>query len=132
MTIEDGSSLSQSQTHLEVFENLVESDCDMLADIVNNQLLPRMAALGFPVEGLRFAWNDVIDYTPEQQVAFETMVADRYDVDPEYFAEKYGMPVSARRDIQPVLPSADDKDVKNAKAANDLNVPTDSPRPFFN
>ena len=29
MTIEDGSSLSQSETHLEVFQNLVESDCDM-------------------------------------------------------------------------------------------------------
>ena len=38
MTIEDGSSLSQSQTHLEVFENLVESDRTMLADIVNNGL----------------------------------------------------------------------------------------------
>ena len=41
MTIEDGSSLSQSQTHLEVFQNLVESDADMLADLVNNQLIPR-------------------------------------------------------------------------------------------
>lgn len=115
----------------------------MLRDIVNNQLLPRMAALGFPVSGLRFAWNDVIDYTPEQQVAFETMVADRYDVDPEYFAEKYGMPVGARRDIQPALPTTDDKDVKIAKVVNVLKVPNDpndpkapkvstvSPRPFF-
>lgn len=48
MTIEDGSSLSQSQTHLEVFENLVESDRDMLRDIVNNQLLPRMIRHGSP------------------------------------------------------------------------------------
>ena len=58
MTIEDGSSLSQSQTHLEVFENLVESDRTMLADIVNNQLIPRMAKHGFPVKGLRFEWDD--------------------------------------------------------------------------
>ena len=36
MTIEDGSSLSQSQTHLEVFKNLIEQDCDMLRDIINN------------------------------------------------------------------------------------------------
>ena len=33
MTIEDGSSLSQSETHLEVFQNLVEADCDMLRDV---------------------------------------------------------------------------------------------------
>lgn len=97
MTIEDGSSLSQSQTHLKVFQNLVEEDADMLRDIVNNQLIPRMVAHGFPLKGFRFDWDDSIDYTPEQQVAYETMVADRYEVDPSYFAEKYSMPVGERR-----------------------------------
>lgn len=109
MTIEDGSSLSQSETHLQVFENLVEADRDMLRDIVNNQLIPRMIKHGFPLKGLRFEWNDAVDYTPEQQVAFETMIADRYDVDPSYFADKYGMPVGGRREIAPsVIPGGDD------------------------
>lgn len=97
MTIEDGSSLSQSETHLKVFQNLVESDCDMVCDMVNNQLLSRMVADGFPVKGLRFDWDYSIDYTPEQQVAIETMIADRYDVAPAYFTEKYAIPVGPRR-----------------------------------
>lgn len=92
MTIEDGSSLSQSETHLEVFQNLVESDCAMLRDIVNNQLLPRMVKHGFPVKGLRFEWDDAVDYTPEQQKAYEEMVLQHYKVSPQYFEEKYGMP----------------------------------------
>lgn len=107
MTIEDGSSLSQSQTHLEVFQNLVESDRDMLRDIVNNQLLPRMVMHGFPVKGLRFEWDDAVDYTPDQQVAYEKMVADRYEVDPSYFAKKYGMPVGKRIRQQSPLPEND-------------------------
>ena len=106
MTIEDGSSLSQSETHLEVFQNLVESDCDMLRDIVNNQLIPRMVRHGFPIKGLRFEWDDAVDYTPEQQVAYETMIADRYEVDPTYFAEKYSMPVGERRN-QALMPDGD-------------------------
>lgn len=101
MTIEDGSSLSQSQTHLQVFEQLAASDRYMLRDIVNDQLLPRMARHGFPVEGLRFEWDEAIDYTPEQQVAYETMIADRFEVDPKYFAEKYSMPVGTRRKTTP-------------------------------
>lgn len=141
MTIEDGSSLSQSQTHLQVFENLVDSDRDMLRDIVNNQLLPRMAADGFPVAGLRFEWDEAVDYTPEQQVAFETMVADRYEVDPEYFATKYGMPVGKRRDmITPPSPEppGDGKEEKKDKMAKPdagttpvtLSTPS-PPSPFF-
>ena len=89
--------------------NLVESDRDFLRDIVNNQLIPLMVLHGFPVKGLRFEWDDAVDYTPEQQVAYETMIADRYEVDPSYFADKYNMPVGERRN--PVaLPPADDKD----------------------
>lgn len=118
MTIEDGSSLSQSQTHLEVFENLVKSDRDMLRDIVNNQLIPRMAKHGFPVKGLRFKWDDAVDYTPEQQVAYEKMISDRYEVAPEYFAEKYSMPVGERRQVSPPPSDDDDPNDKGEKKRN--------------
>ena len=96
MTIEDGSSLSQSQTHLKVFENLVESDAKMLASIINNQLLPRMIRHGYPLQGYHFSWDKSIDYTPEQQMEYEKMISDRYEVDPKYFADKYNMPVGER------------------------------------
>lgn len=97
MTIEDGSSLSQSQTHLQVLENLVESDAKMLARVINNQLIPRMISHGFPLQGMHFAWDESVDYTPEQQMEYEKMITDRYDVDPQYFADKYNMPVGERR-----------------------------------
>ncbi len=93
MTIDNGSSHSQSEVHLEVFENVVESDADLVRDIINDQLLPRMLKHGFPVKGLRFEWDKSIDYTPEQQVAFETMILDRFEVDPKYLIEKYGIPI---------------------------------------
>lgn len=131
MTIEDGSSLSQSQTHLQVFQNLVEEDADMLRDIVNNQLLPRMVAHGFPLQGFRFDWDYSTDYTPEQQVAYETMVADRYDVDPSYFAEKYSMPVGERRvGIMPTMKPQDDTDDQKGKS-DDKKQQQKNVHPFF-
>ncbi len=123
MTIEDGSSLSQSQTHLEVFENLVEADRDMLRDIINNQLIPKMVKLGFPLKGLRFEWDDAVDYTPEQQIAYEKMIADRYEVDSSYFADKYGMPVGERRNTM-TMPDEDgnEGDDKNAQKKREKNL----------
>lgn len=129
MTIEDGSSLSQSRTHLEVFENLVDSDRDMLRDIVNNQLIPRMVKHGFPIKGLRFEWDDAVDYTPEQQVAYETMIADRYEVDPKYFAEKYSMPVGERRQATtPNLEDDNDTDPTGEEDDNAANKPKSKQR----
>lgn len=99
MTTEDGSSHSQSETHLKMLESLVEDDRDMLSDVINNQILPLMIRHAFPVKGLRFEWAKVTKYTPEQQVAYETMIVDRFEVDPVYFADKYNMPVGKR--LQP-------------------------------
>lgn len=93
MTIDNGSSLSQSEVHLEVFENVVEKDADLVKDIVNDQLLPRMVRHGFPVKGLHFEWDDSIDYTPEQQLEYEKMILDRFEVDPKYLIDKYGVPI---------------------------------------
>lgn len=97
MTIDNGSSHSQSEVHLEVFQNVVEKDADFVKDIVNDQLLPRMVKHGFPVKGLRFEWDDSIDYTPEQQIEYEKMVTDRFEVDPKYFIEKYGIPIIGKK-----------------------------------
>ena len=128
MTIEDGSSLSQSQTHLKVLENLTDGDAKRLAYVVNNQLLPCMVRHGFPLRGMRFAWDESIDYTPEQQMEYEKMITDRYEVDPQYFADKYNMPVGER--LQQATPfgmqqsSEDDKKDDHQKNFLDKNGDT--------
>lgn len=122
MTIEDGSSLSQSETHLKVFENLVEDDCDMIRDVVNGQLIPRMIRHGFPLQGLHFEWDYSIDYTPEQQKSYEEMVLNNYEVEGSYFEDKYGMPVGERRQQPAFGPT-------NAPQGNDGNEPGRGAKP---
>ena len=121
MTIEDGSSLSQSETHLEVFENIIDADCDMLRDIINEQLVPRMIRHGFPLKGLHFEWDDSVDYTPEQQKAFEEMLLNHYEVDGKYFMDKYGIPVGERRQL-PII---------DHNATPDKDGNQSSAQPFF-
>lgn len=122
MTIEDGSSLSQSETHLKVFENLVEDDCDMIRDVTNGQLIPRMIRHGFPLQGLHFEWDYSIDYTPEQQKSYEEMVLNNYEVEGSYFEDKYGMPVGERRQQPAFGPT-------NAPQGNDGNEPGRGTKP---
>lgn len=101
MTIDSGSSLSQSEVHLEIFQNVIESDADMVRDLVNNRLIPFMAMHGFPVEGYRFDWDDSIEYTPEQQLQMEQMILTDHDVDPQYFIDKYNIPIIGKKENTP-------------------------------
>ncbi|MDR0937980.1 MAG: DUF935 domain-containing protein [Mediterranea sp.] len=98
MTTDNGSSLSQSEIHKEMLENLIGMDADNLRDTVNFKLIPKMIKHGFPLKGFRFDWNEGVDYTPEQQIRYEEMILDRYEVDPKYFAEKYNIPIIKPRE----------------------------------
>lgn len=97
MTIDNGSSLSQSETHLEVFSDVVQADARMLQCVINDRLLPHMLRHGFPVQGLRFEWDDAATFSPEQQLAMERMLLDKYDIDPQYFIDKYNVAITGTR-----------------------------------
>ena len=125
MTIEDGSSLSQSQTHLDVLKNLVEALADGLKDFVNGQVLPLMRRYGFPVKNLHFEWDYPLDYTPEQMTAVENMLLQNFDIDKEYFEDKYGIPVGERRTDAHGF-SAGDGSAVATQAHNNEDLP-----PFF-
>jgi len=72
-----------------------------------------------------------VDYTPEQQVAYETMVLNEYEVDPAYFEEKYNMPVGERRQMLPPVappePPQDDDTVPAGSASGKQK----NAHPFF-
>ena len=100
MTIDSGSSLSQSETHLEVFENVIKADKTMLANTVNDKLLPFMRMHGFKVGGLHFEWNDADTFSPSEQREMERIVLEYYKVDPQYFIDKYNIQITGEREAK--------------------------------
>ena len=59
-----------------------------------------MVRHGFPLKGYSFEWDDPVDYTPEQQLAYEKFIAINYEVPGSYFEDKYGVPAGERRNPQ--------------------------------
>ena len=97
MTIDNGSSLSQSETHLEVFENVIKADARDLAYVINDKLLPLMVSHGFPVAGLQFQWDDAATFTPSELREEERVIMEHFEVDPQYFIDRYNIPIIGKR-----------------------------------
>lgn len=98
MTIDSGSSLSQSETHLEIFEDVIKADAKMLANVVNDKLLPLMVRHGFPVKGLSFQWDDAASFSPSEQREMERILLEYYEIDPQYFIDKYNVQITGTRE----------------------------------
>lgn len=100
MTIDSGSSLSQSEVHLEIFDRVTESDAAFVANIINGRLIPLMARHGFPVNGLRFQWTNATSYTPAEQREIERLLLEYYNIPAEYFTDKYGVAIDGPREAK--------------------------------
>lgn len=98
MTMDNGASLSQSKVHQDMLDNVISKDADFLKDLINWQLIPKMIKHGFPLKGYHFQWNEGINYSPEQKLAYERFLAQIYDVEPQYFIEQYNMPLKTKTD----------------------------------
>jgi hypothetical protein len=108
MTLDNGSSRSQSEVHLEILKNVIETDADFIRDLVNNRLIPFMVMHGFPVKDCRLDWDESIDYTPDEQRQIEDMLLKNgYEIDPNYFAEKYNIKITGKK--VPALPTPPNK-----------------------
>lgn len=116
MTIDDGSSLSQSEVHLEIFDKICAKDARRLAYIINDRLLPMMVASGFPVKGLRFKWDNTDKMTEAEMREEERSILQYYRIDPTYFAKKYNIPIIGERG-EATTPTPEDQDDKKEEKA---------------
>jgi SPP1 gp7 family putative phage head morphogenesis protein len=90
MTIEDGSSLSQSEVHERVMEVLKEADKRKMKFTVN-KLIPKMVAHGLIPEGARFEWEATIDL--EELWKKVAQALPFFNVDKDWINEMFGIPV---------------------------------------
>lgn len=97
MTIDSGSSLSQSEVHLEVFEKVCRADATRIKYLVNGRLIPLMIRQGFPLQGVTFDWDEAASFTPAEQRENERLIMQEYDIDPAYFSDKYKIPIVGKK-----------------------------------
>lgn len=80
-----------------------------------------MVKHGFPIGGLTFEWDDVVEYTPEQIRQVEQMLIQGwYDIDPDYFKEKYNIHIVGKRESALPEPAPDDDKTGRDDDDNDL------------
>lgn len=107
MTMDDGSSLSQAKVHEEVADEVSEDDREFILNVINDDLLPFLLKHGWPVNGYVFAWDDAREYTPKEMKEIEAMLLGFYDIDPEYFIEKYGVTILGKKEPSVNIPPAE-------------------------
>lgn len=122
MTTQDGSSLSQSQVHMEVQEKKHRADRRFVERMLNKHLVPLLESRGYPVAGGKFKFLDKAqEITVDETVSLSrilpiprTYLYDKYNIPrPEEGEEVAGEQPPAASDIPPAGLEEPETDIKN-------------------
>lgn len=127
LTTDEGSgSYAQGKVHADVAELKHEADRTFLEYLINTELIPRLVWLGYPLVGCRFERDESLEMTPTEQIEIDAQLLQFYNIDPEYIADKYGIPLA-------YLTSKSADEVKNVlkDAASKKDKPVAVTRPLL-
>lgn len=96
MTTKNGSSKSQSQTHKEVEDEVVEDDRAYVLEILNYSFVPRLDKRGYPVANGWFNYPKKDSMSILEKIEIAEIIDDRTEsgVDEDYWYEISGVPKS--------------------------------------
>ncbi len=116
MTSDQGSSYSQADVHKDTAQEIAEQDQQWVADHINDCLIPKLIELyNYPLQGLRFKWNDSRQAPLKERIQLFDMLLKNYDISPEVIEEFLNVEVEPK--LQ--MPSPDLTDLANEGDINE-------------
>ena len=95
MTMDDGSSQSQAEVHLKIYDEIVSADIHDIQDWATDDFLPVMRAHGYDIpEGYYLQLNEKEIIKPLDKIRIDqALLMAGYNIDPAYVEEFYGTPL---------------------------------------
>lgn len=117
---------SLGEVHLLADDDVAEANRDFISDLVNEVLLPQLAHHGFPTQGCYFQYVIARQISDEQHRQ-DVWLHQHFDIAPEFWAERYGVPIKGLRPQPGALPSGepDAHDRRMMDAASILRLHAD-------
>ncbi|MGG5507913.1 MULTISPECIES: phage portal protein family protein [unclassified Myroides] len=100
MTTLDGSSYSQGKVHQDVEDEINKADRRFIQRILNQELLPRLAKRGYPVEGGWFSFPEkekALTKKEQLEIAEKVHSLTEHGIDEKYWYENFGLPKGNRK-----------------------------------
>lgn len=110
MTMDDGSSKSQGEVHLKIYDEITASDIMNIQEWVTDDVFPVLRYHGFDIpEGYYFELIERENVKPKDKIEIDKILLENgFNLKPEYIEEFYGSPLdekTPRSEVQKTAPA---------------------------
>lgn len=91
--------VGSTKAHQDIFRERIEVYRRFIENIMNEEIMPRLVAIGYIEKGLHFKYSNRIEMNNEDRIKLYGLITDKYEVSPDEIEKEFGIIVGKQLNI---------------------------------
>lgn len=94
--------VGSTKAHQDIFRERIEVYRRFIENVMNEEVIPRLVAMGYINPGLEFRYSNRIEMNNEDKIKLYSLITDKYQVSPDEIEKEFGITVGKQLNIMPM------------------------------
>lgn len=93
--------VGSTKAHQDIFRDRIEVYRRYIENIMNEEVVPRLVAMGYIPDGLEFKYSNRIEMNNEDRIKLYQLITDKYEVEADEIEREFGINVGKQLNVIP-------------------------------
>lgn len=93
--------VGSTKAHQDIFRDRIEVYRRYIENIMNEEVVPRLVAMGYIPAGLEFKYSNRIEMNNEDRIKLYSLITDKYEVAADEIEKEFGINVGKQLNVFP-------------------------------
>ena len=98
--------VGSTKAHQDVFRDRIEVYRRFIENVMNEEIIPRLVAMGYIPDGLEFKYSNRIEMNNEDRIKLYQLITDKYEVSADEIEKEFGINVGKQLNVVPTMGAA--------------------------
>lgn len=117
--------VGSTKAHQDIFRDRIEVYRRYIENVMNEQVLPRLVAMGYVPSGLEFRYSNRIEMSNEDRIKLYSLITDKYEVAADEIEKEFGINVGRQLNVIPEGVYGGSEGVSVGGNSNDRHIMSD-------
>lgn len=117
--------VGSTKAHQDIFRDRIEVYRRYIENVMNEQVLPRLVAMGYVPSGLEFRYSNRIEMSNEDRIRLYSLITDKYEVAADEIEKEFGINVGRQLNVMPEGVYGSSGGVSVGSGSNDRHIMSD-------
>lgn len=117
--------VGSTKAHQDVFRDRIEVYRRYVENIMNEEIIPRLVAMGYIKPGLEFKYSNRIEMNNEDRIKLYSLITDKYEVSSDEIEKEFGISVGKQLNVMANAGYIGNGGISNSGSNNDWHVMSD-------